>query len=236
MRTASILFSVGGPEGDRVLAARASGLCGHHRVHVLARHRDIAIYVLRASDGKPRTQICIHGKASALDSGAPESLVQHASITIADNAYGYAVEYCDSGGQRSGPPCFTIVSRLINRRTVAATALDPTTPRSQVTRMAIAKNGAFAWISCHRAGTTAGEPDPITQPGCLTTGRRHYVYALPADAIGRATPVLLTSGRGIAPRTLSVGTHRVTWRAGKRLRSAPIPPSNSTPAEASLRK
>ncbi len=214
-------------------AGRRPGLCGHHNVHVLAQRGAVAIYVYRGAGGLAVTQVCARGKASIV-AEAPAEAVQPTSIAITDNAVGYATEVCDpqeQGLQRS--PCITIVGRNGGRVATITSAVDPTPPRSQITRLRIAASGAFAWISCHRKGPKAGEADPATQPGCLTTGRRHYVYALPADAPDRSTPVLLASATGISPRRLSIGKRRVTWRVGKRLRSAPIPPSNSTPATAS---
>ncbi len=185
-----------------------------------------------AAPGAWRLRKCVRGARRRSSLRHQQKRCNPASIAITDNAVGYATEVCDPQERGlQGSPCITIVGRNGGRVATITSAVDPTPPRSQITRLRIAASGAFAWISCHRKGPKAGEADPATQPGCLTTGRRHYVYALPADAPDRSTPVRLASATGISPRTLSIGKRRVTWRVGKRLRSAPIPPP--TPATAS---
>lgn len=78
-----------------------------------------------------------------------------------------------------------------------------------IRRLVLRRDAALAYIQCF--GTRRNH--------CHRRGVTSYVFKMDS---GAARPARLAKGKGIDPRFLRLGHGRVTWRQGRRVRSAPL--------------
>lgn len=169
----------------------------------------------RRKSGDVRMEGCLfaRGELVLLSFGGEEDVIfPRPAIQLAGGLVGYARWAC---GPTEG--CFTFVEVTDLRDDVNGVTrlFDPGSDERetpQVGSLRLRSNGAVAWISC------PGEEQGVDVSSCRR-GSKKRVFA--ADAASDE-PRLLATGRKIDVRSLGLRGSRLTWRDGRKLRSATL--------------